>query len=251
MESRNPEHGVPLQPNLGSCARWSCTHRQAVWGADALLVTRLVAGTVQDTIATIIAEREVQQSPRPVEAYVSEFYEEFWARVWDWLEPPIAKPLLDRFAAHGALCVTNFAVRMLPRMLPRERYLGHQFPYMWTLPTGQSEPVTFVGTLGRAAEDLETGAIRLYTWHIEPADSETLALFRSRRAGIPIGWGQEYYPDREIVLRETYLPSDVIREVAPSPQEMRMLRLMLVAQALDADRIRASHRSAFPIDAWN
>jgi hypothetical protein len=218
---------------------------------DVPVLMRLVSAGVQDTVWTIIGETECQRSPRPVDAYVSLYHEAFWSLVWEWVPSPAPRSLLEQFAVHGAACVRNFAVLMLPRMLQHERYLGHQFRYEWKVATGHGESTRFVGTLGRAAEDVETGAIRLYAWNLELADSGILDLYRFQRTGIPIGWAQEYYRDRDIVLLETYLASDVIREVRRTPQEMRLLRLLLASQALEATRLRPSPHGAFAIGSWN
>ncbi len=251
MGSRSPDHGVPVPPDLGSCRRWSCLQRQPIWGADAPALTRLVSTGVQETLATIIGKTELQRSPRPVDAYVALDHDAFWSWVGEWIPSPAPKPVLGEFAGHGASCVRTFAAVLQPRLLKRERYLGHQVRYEWTVPTGPGDSTTFVGTLGRAAEDLEMGTMRLYAWHIEPADSGPLDLYRFQRTGIPIGWAQQAYPGRAIVLRESYLTSDVIREVRRSPQELRPLRLLLASQAMEATRLRSSPGAAFAPGCWN
>jgi hypothetical protein len=151
---------------------------------------RLVSTGVQEMVSTIIDETECQRTPRPVDTYVSLYHEAFWPMVWERIPSPAPRPVLEQFAVHGAACVRNFAATMLPRMLGHERYLGHGFRFEWAVPTSENESIVYVGAVGRAAEGVETGTIRLYTWHIEPAVSGALDLHRFQRTGIPRSAGR-------------------------------------------------------------
>ncbi len=62
----------------------------------------------------------------------------------------------------------NLLTQIYPRLVQRERFLGHNVKFTWKIPDTQSGALVIPGTIAQIVEDRTTRLIRLYDWRTKP-----------------------------------------------------------------------------------